>query len=174
MKYLHVFAVFAACHPAMVLADEYGGQLSGRYTHQETMPQDQQGQAVVVGLTATGTNKSSGRIPFMDDARVVWGSVVALERGSGPEQGIITLVAPDGVAIAAYRGVATTQRGANGPLVSGQGTWEALSGTGAFRDYTGKGTYTRTGLSQTDFTGEWKGTLTKGRSAPETTASPRP
>lgn len=173
MNSMRAFAILATLYPSVALADDHGGIYTGKYTHKEVMPLDQQGQKMVVGATSTGTNKNSGRVKFMDDAKVVWGGVVALDQGKGPEQGIITLTAQDGTAIASYKGTATTQMGKDGPMIHGQGTWEALSGTGAYENYTGKGTYTRTGTSQTDFNGEWKGSLTKGKSDPETTASPR-
>ncbi len=173
MKLMHAYTLIVFICPTFVLADDYGGKYSGKYTHQEVMPQDQQGQKMVVGSTATGTNKSSGRTVFMDNARVVWGGVTVLEQGQGPEQGIITLAAPDGTAMAFYKGTATMQMGKDGPLVSGKGTWEAIPGTGAYETYAGKGTYTRAATSKTEFEGEWKGSLTKGKSSAEATGSQR-
>ncbi|GEP08131.1 hypothetical protein MOX02_61690 [Methylobacterium oxalidis] len=137
------------------------------------MPLDQQGQKMVVGLTSTGSNKNTDKTDFMNDAQVVWGGTTVIEQGKGPEQGIITLVAKDGTASAVFTGTATMQMQQDGPRINGQGTWEVVSGTGAYENYKGKGNYTRTATSKTDFEGEWKGSLTKGMRDPETTASPR-
>jgi len=46
-----------------------------------------------------------------------------------------------------------------GPFTEIEGTWTFVSGTGAYQNATGNGTYKFAMTSQTEFIGEWKETM---------------
>ena len=165
---LRVCTILLALAPCVAHAEEFAGSFTGKHTHQEPMPLGE--NRMVLGLTATGTNKDTGANGFMDGARVMWSAMSLLDKGSGPEGGVLTMVGKDGVVTATYRGTLTTTMEQGGqPRTTATGTWQTLSGTGPFADYKGGGTYSLQMTSKTDFIGEWKGSMSRDPAATSST-----
>lgn len=107
---------------------------------------------VKIDESGSGLNKSPGQP--LDNAQVTVTDTVTLVRGTGPVKGTITFTTPNGALTSAYTGKVTT--GAQG-LMSSQGKFRTVSGTGALAGTKGSGTFTAAFSSQTDFTSNWTG-----------------
>ena len=159
MRFDRFILAAIAVIPTIAQAETYGGQFSGRFVKQDVHPAG--GNAVVMAGLATGTNSDTAGNAFMNGASVVWTGTQILDRGNGPEQGVITLVGKDGVASAAYKGTIKTTVQDGKPYTTGSGTWEPVAGTGPHQGMKGGGTYSLTMTSPTEFRGEWRGTMTR-------------
>ncbi|GLS46510.1 hypothetical protein [Methylobacterium brachythecii] len=130
-----------------------GGSYTGRVDTQT--PQVLGPNEVKVQQTASGLNNGPGTP--LDGAKVQWVETVTLKNGQGPVQGTITFSTPVGSTSSAYKGmVATDAQG----RVTAKGTYKDTASTGEFEGIRGKGSFTVTYTSKTDFTGEWKGDVT--------------
>jgi hypothetical protein len=109
---------------------------------------------------SSGTNKSTGKTAFLDNAtetEVVYYDVV---KGNGPHHGFILYKASDGSMLNEFTGYGTSVIVNGKPQALGVGSWHTVSGTGRYANGTGAGTYTSR-LSVPDFEGstDWDGTF---------------
>jgi hypothetical protein len=136
--------------PSAAQAIPMGGSYTGHVDSQT--PQAAGPNEIKIQQTASGVNTGPGTP--LDGAKVQWVETVTLKNGQGPVQGTITFITPTGTTASAYKGTAMTDPQGR---VTGQGTYQVTSGTGELAGVKGKGTFTISYTSRTDFTGEWRG-----------------
>lgn len=137
---------------------DHAGTYTASIVKQEARPLGSPDR-LLVAQVAQGTNRSTGATKFMDGAQALWSETVELDKGNGPQHGTISLVDAEGSTTSTYTGSLRTTMVDGQPRTTGQGTWRMVSGTGAHAGKAGQGSYTFTMTSQTEFTGEWKGTV---------------
>jgi hypothetical protein len=81
-----------------------------------------------------------------------------LVKGNGPQQGYIKFGQNGDTAIARWQGKATTTLSAEGtPMITFEGTFSFIKGTGQFENIEGNGTYKGKFISETSYMAEWQG-----------------
>ena len=133
----------------------HSGSWTSQITKQEARPLGSP-EHLLVAQVMQGTNKSTGSDPKLDGAQVLFSETVELKQGNGPQHGLISMVDAKGSHTAEYTGKITTTMVDGQPRTGGEGTWKGVSGTGAYVDDKGTGTYRFTMTSPTDVKGEWK------------------
>lgn len=141
---------------------DHAGTYAATITRQEARPLGSPDR-LLVAQVAQGSNRSTGATPFMEGAQAIWSETVELDKGNGPQRGMISLIDARGSTTSEYSGTLTTTMEGGQPRTTGQGTWRTVSGTGAYAGSEGSGTYTFTMTSQTAFTGAWKGKVSLAR-----------
>lgn len=107
---------------------------------------------------AEGINVSTGSNAFMDKAQVVNFSLADLINGNGPYQGYIKLIRKDDVVYCKWQGNIKTVMGDGGaPIISFEGTFSYVNGSGLFKNIQGKGTFRGSFISKTIHLVEWEG-----------------
>ncbi len=106
---------------------------------------------------AEGININAGSNLFMDGAQVMNTSFADLINGNGPYQGYIKLVKKDDAAMCKWQGKITTTLIDGIPMVTFEGTFTYIDGSGAFRNIKGKGTYKGKFISKNIYLVEWEG-----------------
>ena len=140
-----------------VLADDSGhaGSWTAQITKQEARPLGSPDH-VLVAQVAQGTNRSMGSASVFEGAQVLFSETMEMKQGNGPQHGLISFIDAKGSQTNEYQGKITTTMAGDQPRTGGEGTWKFVSGTGAYQDAKGSGTYKFTITSQTEFKGEWK------------------
>ncbi len=106
---------------------------------------------------AEGINVNTGLNAFMDGAQVNNISFADLVKGNGPYQGYIKLVKKDDAVNCKWQGKITTMLNDGIPLVTFEGTFSYINGSGAFKNIQGKGTFSGRFISKTIYIVEWEG-----------------
>jgi len=105
-----------------------------------------------------GTNASTGSNKFMDGAHAVNAAYSDLVQYNGPHQTYITLSKKDDAAIAKCQGKNAVIMSPDGePIVTFEGTFSWIAGTGRFKGIQGNGTYKGQYISPKIYTVEWEG-----------------
>jgi hypothetical protein len=137
-------------------------KVAGKFTSTQTrMDSSAIGDAEghVFSLTEyKGTNVSTGEHKFMDGAQVFNVSFTDLVKGNGPQQGYIEFSQQDDRTYAKWEGnVTTTLSAEDTPIITFEGTFSWIKGTGQFENIQGKGTYSGQFTSKTTYSTEWTG-----------------
>jgi hypothetical protein len=137
---------------------QIAGKFTATYLKQETIEVgDTEGHIVYLEQTE-GTNESTGEHTIMDGARVVNVSFSDLVKGNGPHQGYIKFAQNDDTYFAKWEGTVTTTLSAEGtPIITFEGTYFYIKGTGQFENIQGSGTYKGKFISETTYIAEWEG-----------------
>lgn len=105
-----------------------------------------------------GTNASTSSNKFMHGAHAVNAAYSDLVKYNGPHQTYITLSKKDDAAIAKCQGKNTVIMSPDGePIVTFEGTFSWIAGTGRFKGIQGNGTYTGQYISPKIYTVKWEG-----------------
>jgi hypothetical protein len=97
----------------------------------------------------------------MDGAQVFNVSFADLVKGTGPHQGYIEFSQQNDKTYAKWEGkVTTTLSAGNTPIITFEGTFSWIKGTGRFENIQGNGTYSGQFTSKTTYSSEWTGEYT--------------
>jgi hypothetical protein len=137
---------------------EVGGTFEMTYTQIHPVPVGDADNHVLISNQARGTNRSTGRDAYMDQAQVANTETADLAQGSGPHQGYVIFSAGGDRTVNRWQGKITTVLGADKqPVTTFQGSWTKLSGTGRYAGIKGQGTYRGRMTGQNTYVVEWKG-----------------
>jgi len=142
------------------------GTFSAKYAEQHPLPvPDAAGHALVLAR-AQGVNRSTGPTPYMDKGDVTNFESADLTQGNGPQQGYISMSQGADTMISKWSGkVTTTLSPQKTPITTFEGTWTKVKGAGRYADVTGKGAYKGRFTSQTEYTVDWSGEISRERLA---------
>jgi hypothetical protein len=161
------YALIIASAPLLMMgaaraadSSDYSGTFTESVVKKVAMPLDAQGRVIVVQVLQ-GTNKNTGRDDYMDGAQLLSSETLTLDKGNGPQSGIVTFIKDGKGESYPYTGSVKTVLADGKPQTSGKGTWKALPGDSMI----GSGTYHWVLTSETDLSGEWKGHLQRSASA---------
>ena len=105
-----------------------------------------------------GTNVSTGEHDFMDGAQVFNMAFNDLVKGNGTHQVYVKLAKKDDTVFARCEGRTITAVSPEGtPIMTFEGTWSYIKGTGQFENIRGSGTYKGEFISTTIWVDEWEG-----------------
>lgn len=138
---------------------DFSGAFTSSIVRKLAAPLDAHGHVIVVQVLQ-GTNKNTGRRDFMDGAQLLFSETLSLDKGNGPETGVITFVKNGTSESYPYSGSVKTLIVDGKPRTSAVGTWHSMPGD----TMAGSGTYQWAATSETDLTGEWKGHLQRNAS----------
>ena len=155
------FALIVALLAVPSLAGEkhkVSGKMTMDYPEQERIEVgDTKDHALTFG-TANGTNECTGEHAFMDGAQVVNMAFGDLVQGSGSHQGYVKLSLGDDAVFCKWEGaVITTVPEEGAPIMSFEGTYSYIKGTGQYENIQGRGTYKGAFTSKTQYVAEWEG-----------------
>ena len=145
-----------AITPAGAAEMKITGTMDAAVTQQQIIPLGS-ADRVVVGSLHKGSTKSAGSP--LDGASLVTTDTVVLDRGNGPQAGVITLGSDKGSITNEIRGSLKTVMVDGRPRVTTSGSWKMIGGTGIFAGGTGHGSYSVRFTSKTDWMGEYNGVL---------------
>ncbi|HKH80582.1 MAG TPA: hypothetical protein VKA03_03040 [Methylovirgula sp.] len=155
------YALIFAAAPLLMMgaagaadSSDYGGSFTESIVHREARPLDAQGRVALADVLQ-GKNTNTGRQDYMDGAQILATDALALDKGNGPQNGIITFIKDGKTASSEYSGSVKTVMVDGKPQTSGEGTWKSLPGEAMI----GSGTYHWAMTSETDLSGEWEGHL---------------
>ena len=107
---------------------------------------------------AEGINKSSGTSSFMNDAKMTNISFDDLVMANGPHEGYTTMEKDGDVGVTKWHGTIETKVKDEIPVVTFQGTFKFVSGTGAFKKIKGgSGKYKGYFTSESSYAVDWEG-----------------
>ena len=107
---------------------------------------------------AEGINKSSGQSAFMNDAKMINISFDDLVMGNGPHEGYTTMDKDGNIGVTKWHGKIETKVQDNIPVITFEGTFNFVSGAGAFNKIVGgSGTYKGHFTSETSYAVDWEG-----------------
>lgn len=133
------------------------GKLTMVQARQDTIDiGDTEGHVFSIG-EFEGTNASTGEHKFMDGAQVITKGFSDLIRGNGPHQGYIEFSQKGDRTFAKWEGKITTVSGKDAPIITFEGTFSWIKGTGQFENIQGNGTYKGQFTSKTTYTVDWEG-----------------
>ena len=149
-------AALAACTllavaPAGAAEMKITGTMEAAVTQQQVVPLGS-ADHVAVGSLHKGSTKSAGSP--LDGAALVLTDMVVLDKGNGPQAGVITLGNDKGSMTNEIHGSLKTVMVDGQPRISTSGTYKMINGTGIFTGGSAHGTYTASFTSKTDWTGE--------------------
>ena len=105
-----------------------------------------------------GANVSTGKHKFMDGAQVVGMTFGDLVKGNGPHQGYIKMSLNGDAVFSKYEGKTTTTLSPEGtPIMTFEGTFSYIKGTGQFENIQGGGIYKGRYISRTIWVAKWEG-----------------
>jgi hypothetical protein len=137
-----------------------GGTFAMTYTQMNPVSVGDVEGHVLISNHATGTNRSTGRDPYMDRAEVANTETADLTQGNGPHQGYVIFSSGGDRTVNKWHGKITTVLGADKqPVTTFQGTWTKLNGTGRYAGVKGQGTYRGRMTGQNTYLVEWKGEI---------------
>ena len=109
-------------------------------------------------MISEGENVNTGEREFMDGARTVNMSHSDLIQGNGVHQGYLKLTKSGDTTFAKWQGKIKTKVMPEGnPVISFEGTYVYIKGTGSFKNIKGEGTFKGEFTSKTEYTVEWQG-----------------
>jgi hypothetical protein len=139
---------------------QISGVFSMKVTQQQNLPVGNPLAPVLLLTQSSGTNRSTGKTPYMNGAQVINREIADLTQGNGEHQGYITETQGADTSVTRWQGKVTTTLGPdNKPLTSFAGTWAKLGGTGRYTEVTGAGTYKGRMSSPTEYTVDWTGEI---------------
>jgi hypothetical protein len=145
---------------------QVGGTFEMTYTQIHPVAVGDAEGHVLISNRATGTNRSTGRDKYMDEAEVANTEIADLTQGNGPHQGYVIFSGGGDRTVNKWQGKITTVIGADKrPSTTFQGTWTKLTGTGRYAGVKGQGTYRGRMTSQNTYIVEWKGEIEVNQTA---------
>jgi hypothetical protein len=139
---------------------QVGGTFTMTYAQFNPVPVGDAEGHVLISNRATGTNRSTGRDRYMDQAEVTNTETADLTRGNGPHQGYVIFSSGGERTVNKWQGRITTVLGADRqPVTTFQGTWTKLQGTGSYAGVKGQGTYRGRMTGQNTYSVEWMGEI---------------
>jgi hypothetical protein len=145
-------------------------RISGVFTmqvgQQQALPVAGPADPILLLTQSSGTNRSTGKSPYMDGARVINREIADLTQGNGSHQGYLTDIHGSDTTVTRWQGKVTTKLGPDQkPVTAFAGTWSKVAGTGRYEGVTGTGSYTGRMTSPTAYTVEWTGEISTPRTA---------
>lgn len=145
-------------------------QISGVFTmqvgQQQALPVASPADPILLLTRSSGTNRNTGKSPYMDGAEVTNREIADLTQGNGPHQGYITEVQGSDTTVTRWQGKVTTKPGPDQkPVTTFAGSWSKIEGTGRYEGVTGTGSYSGRMSSSTEYTVEWSGEISTPRTA---------
>lgn len=137
---------------------EVSGKMTLAAEMQEPMSIGDADDHTVTFSVFEGTNASTGSNKFMDGAHVVNVAFSDLVKYNGPHQTYTTVSKKDDAVIVKCQGKNTGIMSPDGePIVTFEGTFSWIAGTGRFKGIQGNGTYKGQYISPKIYTIEWEG-----------------
>lgn len=134
------------------------GTLTMAITQQEMMVVNEADNHVISLYAYDGFNKGASTQAFMDGAQIVNMGTSDLIKGMGSHQGYIRFTKGGDSILAKWSGKITTVMSAEGiPVISFEGTYAYMDGTGQYAHIQGGGTYSGKYLSKTINSTDWEG-----------------
>jgi hypothetical protein len=112
---------------------------------------------------SVGTDASTGEHAFMDGAKVVNVSFSDIAQGGGPHHGYGMISHGEGTVTTRWKGHVTIAPGKDAPVISFEGMFTWMQGTGKFATISGTGTYKGHYTSPTTYEVEWTGEYSLGK-----------
>ncbi|HEU4474354.1 MAG TPA: hypothetical protein VFR72_05925 [Gemmatimonadales bacterium] len=142
------------------------GVFSMKVGQQQALPIASQADPVLLLTESSGTNRSTGKVAYMDGAQVTNREIADLTQGNGPHQGYLTEIQGPDTSVARWQGKVVTTLGPDQkPVTRFEGSWSKLKGTGRYEGITGAGSYQGRMTSSTEYTIEWRGEISTPRTA---------
>jgi hypothetical protein len=168
---LVIFAVstFLICGLAVTGSMEKGemkvsGKMTMTQTKLETMEVGDVEGHVLLFSHSEGTNSSTGEAAIFDGAKVTNMSFADLVKGNGPNQGYCLVETEEGSSYTKWDAMTTTAMTSEGtPMVTFEGEFTWVSGTGVFEKIHGSGVFKGAWTSETTYEFEWKGAYALGK-----------
>ncbi len=147
-----------------------GARISGVFSmkvgQQHALPVASPADPVLVLTQSSGTNRSTGKVAYMDGAQVINREIANLTQGNGAHQGYLTEIQGADTSVTSWEGKVITTLGPDQkPLTRFEGSWSKIEGTGRYEGVTGAGSYQGRMTSPTEYTVEWSGEISTPRTA---------
>jgi hypothetical protein len=134
------------------------GEMTCAYVMQEKLNVGDTEDHIISLGQSEGTNASTGKEKFMDGAQVVNMSFSDVVKGNGSHQGYIKHVQNGNSTFAGWNGKIVTIFSDEGtPIITFEGIFTYIKGTGQFEDIQGSGTFKGKFISEEEYTVEWEG-----------------
>lgn len=138
--------------------NEIAGEITCAYIMQEKLNVGDTEGHVISLAQSEGTNISTGENEFMDGAKIVNMSFSDVVKGNGPHQGYIKYTQNGDSTFAGWNGkIATIFSDEGAPIITFEGIFTYIKGTGQFEGIQGSGTYKGKFISEKEYTVEWEG-----------------
>lgn len=142
--------------------EQIAGRFTMAYAKREALGVPDAAGHMLLLTQAQGSNRSTGPNVFMPGAEVTIWETVDLIQGSGPNQGyVVQAQGADSVFVRVNGHVRTTTSSQGSASTGVDGSWRFVRGTGRHQGIAGSGTFKASFTSQTEFTVDWQGELTK-------------
>ena len=152
-----VFAFFVATSMAQQKT-KIAGKMTCAYVMQKKLDVGDTEGHVISLAQSEGTNVSTGENEFMDGARIVNMSFSDVIKGNGPHQGYLKHEKNGNSTFTGWNGKITTIFSDEGtPIITFEGIFTYIRGTGKFEGIQGSGTYKGRFISEKEYTVEWEG-----------------
>jgi hypothetical protein len=143
---------------------QVGGAFTMTYSQMNPVPIDDAAGHVLLSSRSTGTNRSLGRDPYMEQAAVVNTEIADLAQGNGTHQGYTIFSSGADTTVNKWSGKVTTTLGSDKqPVTSFEGRWSKVRGTGRYAGVTGQGTYRGHMTGKDTYEVTWTGEIAVGR-----------
>lgn len=149
-------AMIALSSAATAAEMKVTGTMQASETQQQVLPSGGPDH-IIVTMLDKGTTKSAGSP--LDGATIVLSETAILDKGNGPQAGIISLANDKGSITDEIRGTVKTVMVDGKPHMTTSGTYKMIVGTGMFAGASGHGTYSVSFTSEKDWVGEYNGVL---------------
>lgn len=134
-----------------------GGTFTVKYTQQQMLPIGSEGRVLILG-EARGSNRSTGKTPYMDGGETVNAEIDDLMQGNGIHQGYVTFAKGPDSTLTKWSGkVTTTLADDKTPRTTFEGTWTKISGTGQYEGISGSGKYKGRFTAKDQYVVDWQG-----------------
>ena len=165
---LGVPAITATTLDTVPLGDraQVSGVFSMKVGQQQALSVASPADPVLLLTQSTGTNRSTGKVAYMDGAQVINREIADLTQGNGPHQGYTTEIQGTDTSVARWQGKVVTTLGPDQkPVTRFAGSWSKVKGTGRYEGISGAGSYQGRMTSPTEYTIEWRGEISTPRTA---------
>jgi len=155
---LLLILAFAAATTTAQEKIKVAGTLTMAITQQEMMVVNEADNHVISLYAYDGFNKGASNQAFMHGAQIVNMGTSDLIKGMGSHQGYVRFTKGGESILAKWSGKVNTTLSAEGaPLITFEGTYAYMDGTGQYAHVQGGGTYSGKYLSKTIVTSDWEG-----------------
>lgn len=151
------FAVSAGAQETAAIA----GKIGVKVARNDSMVVDAARGHVMYLAKGEGSNTATGNGEFMNHAKVVNIGFSDLTRGSGPDNGYLTMALGADTVYNSWNGnVAVRMTGEGKPVVALSGDFTWTGGTGQYEGISGSGTYKCVVVAPDEYVVEWNGSYT--------------
>ena len=155
---LVVALAFGAANLSAQDTTKVSGKMTATYTQLDSIVVGDVAGHVISLSASQGKNASTGKKAFMDGAKIVNMSYSDVTMGNGSHQGYVKFTKDDDAVYAKWMGrIATTKTPEGAPVVTFEGSFMYIKGTGKLDGITGKGSYKGAFTSKTEYSVEWQG-----------------